>query len=90
LEYVEKVAEEDHLDKATEFRRLLQSAIELDRVERAVRAYANSEVTLLKAAELAELPVSLFVDELASRNIRRGLGVEAFLEGMEVLNRHIE
>ncbi len=87
VEYIEKDAEEEHLDKAAVYRKFLFEAIEHDRLERAIKDYVDDKSTLLKAAEGAGLPVSLFAEELNKRNIRRGLGLDAFKEGMVTLQK---
>ncbi|HMF31469.1 MAG TPA: UPF0175 family protein [Candidatus Lokiarchaeia archaeon] len=90
IDYVEEIAEMDSLDKAAIYRRLLLKAIAQDRVERAVEIYTRDEATLLKAAELAGMPASLFAEELARRNIRRGLGIEALQEGVQNLQNYLD
>ncbi len=85
VEYVENVAQQEHLDKATIYRKLLYQAVEHDRLERAIELFRKDEATLLKAAEVAGIPASVFVDELIKRKVNRGLGIEAFHEGMETL-----
>ncbi len=89
IDYVNRVAEEESLDKAAIYRKLLLKAIAQDRVERAIAAYVRDELTLLNAAEMAGLPASIFAEELNKRNIRRGLGIEALREGVDTLNKYL-
>ncbi len=89
IDYVNRVAEEDSLDKAAIYRKLLLKAIAQDRVERVIAAYVRDELTLLNAAETAGLPASIFAEELNKRNIRRGLGIEALREGVDTLNKYL-
>ena len=47
-------------------------------INRAVEKFRKGEISLLKGAEFAEIPASLFVDELIKRKIRWGIGIEEF------------
>lgn len=90
IDYVEKVAKEQHLDKATVYRQLLIKAIAQDRLERAIERFQGQHVTITKAAELADLPLTLFVDELNKRHIRRGIGIEEYREGRANLKKGLK
>ncbi len=89
LEYVETTAKEEHADKTSVYRRLLSKAIEEDRLEKAIALYREDKLTLLKAASIAEIPASVFLDELLKRNIKRGLGVEEIENGLRVLEKRL-
>ena len=60
-----------------------------DRLDRAIQLFQNEKVTILKAAELAELPLTLFIDELNKRKIRRGVGVTELYESLQTLEDHL-
>ena len=90
IDYVEKVAKEQNLDKATVYRQLLIKAIAQDRVERAIESFQGQQVTITKAAELADLPLTLFVDELFKRHIRWGVGIEEYARGTANLKKGIK
>ena len=51
---IEKFAEEEDLDKSTFVKRLLHKSLEEYKVEHAFKLYKEGEVSLWKAAELAE------------------------------------
>ncbi len=85
IEYVEAAAKQDHLDKATMYRLLLARAIEHDRLDRAVEHFRTEKVTLLKAAEEAGCPVTIFIDELNRRKVPRGISASDFREELKDL-----
>jgi hypothetical protein len=70
IDYIEKIAKEEHLDKASLYRKFLYEAIEDDKIRRSIEKIKHNEITLLTAAEDAEIPLSVLIDELIHDNAR--------------------
>ncbi|MAF34285.1 hypothetical protein CMO91_00395 [Candidatus Woesearchaeota archaeon] len=61
LKDVEYLAKENHTDKSKVIRELLVDAVKARMVDNALEKYAKHEVSLGRAAELANMPLSDFM-----------------------------
>jgi predicted HTH domain antitoxin len=86
IEYVEKVAKEEHLDKASLYRKFLYLAIEEDKLNRAIEKFKQNTISLLTAAQEAEIPITIFIDKLIKANVHWGIGIEEYRDGKKNLS----
>jgi len=80
---LEKIAEEEQVDKSTVIARALQQYIRDWRLERALSLYREGKVTLWKAAEIAEVSLWEMIDIVKQRKIPMQYTVEEFKEDFE-------
>ncbi|MBS3113926.1 UPF0175 family protein [Candidatus Woesearchaeota archaeon] len=66
---IEFFAEVEHTDKSNIIRKLLESAVKQKRLEYALNEYVKRNLSLGKAAELAKMQISDFMEEAAQRHI---------------------
>jgi|SRR3989338_858922 len=74
---IEYVAEEEKTDKSKVIRELLSSAVKKRLVELALEKYAEKEVSLGRAAELARLSLADFMMTAAERKIPINYSIES-------------
>ncbi|MEM1985985.1 MAG: UPF0175 family protein [Nitrososphaeria archaeon] len=85
VRFIEKIAEEEKVDKSTILERALEHYIREWRVEKAVELYKDGAVTLSRAAEIADVSVWEMIDLLAQKKIVLQYDVEDFLEDLKAL-----
>lgn len=66
---IERISEEEQLDKSAVARRLLERAVREHTRERAFDRYERGEISLEALAEQAELPLRRAISELRDRGI---------------------
>ena len=66
---IEFFAKHEHTDKSSIIRKLLTFAVKQKRLEYALNEYAQRNVSLGRAAELARMPLADFMEEAAKRHI---------------------
>ena len=66
---IEFFAKQEQTDKSSMIRKLLVSAMQQKRLDYALNEYAARRVSIGKAAELAKLQISDFMEEAAQRRI---------------------
>lgn len=64
-------------------RDVVQRGIAAERLARALEAYRRREVSLGRAAEMAHLPITVFMDEVARAGILRDYDVEDMRQDLE-------
>ena len=69
LEAIDNLAREHNVDRSEMIRILLSNGLREFLIGRAIEKYVNDEVSLEKAAEIANVPLSDFIIELRKRNI---------------------
>ena len=69
LEAINSLAKEHNMDRSEMIRILLSNGLKEFLVERAIERYINDEISLERAAEIANMPLSDFIIELRKRNI---------------------
>jgi predicted HTH domain antitoxin len=85
IRYIEEISKESNIDEESVFRSLLMKAINIDRRERAIEKYSCGELSITQASELANLPISSFIDILIERNIKGKISSEMVKEGLKNL-----
>lgn len=83
LEVVEKIAYEEDIDKSTAVREL----VEMGRIYFALSRYKEGKASIGKAAEIANLSLSEFMDLVAGLGIPCGIDVKDYLEGAKVAEK---
>ena len=66
---IEFFAKQEQTDKSTIIRKLLASAVKQKRIDYALKEYAERRVSLGRAAELARMPISDFMEEAVKHRI---------------------
>lgn len=69
FEEIERIQTAERTDRSTAIKRLLERGVDDWRVETAVRRYRDGEVSLGRAAELADLSPWRFIDVLDDRGV---------------------
>lgn len=69
-EAIEELRAEEHLDRSTAVARLLERGVADWRIDTAVRRYRDGEVSLGRAAEIADLSLWRFLDVLDDRQVK--------------------
>ncbi len=69
LKDLEEMEREEKLDRATALRKLISMGLRQWKLQRAIRLYSDGRVSAWKAAEMANLTLYEFLDELRVRRI---------------------
>jgi len=69
---VENIAREEHTDKSSVVRKLLDRAIKDWKLEKASKMYSDKKITLERAAEIAEVPVRDIINYLKEKELEIG------------------
>lgn len=79
-EEIERISEEEKLDKSAVARRLLERAVREHRREQAFDRYESGEISLETLAEQADLPLRRVLSELRDRGIHFQYSTESLRE----------
>lgn len=79
---IERISEEEQLDKSAVARRLLQEAVTEHNREHAFDRYARGEISLGTLAEQADLPLRRVLEELRTRGIHFQYSTESLREDL--------
>ena len=82
-EELEKIAEEEQVDKSTVIARALQRYIKDWKLEKALAMYREGKVTLWKAARIADVSLWEIMDTVRQRKIPMQYTFEDFREDFE-------
>ncbi|MFX0100464.1 MAG: hypothetical protein ACFFCS_12900 [Candidatus Hodarchaeota archaeon] len=74
------------IDKSAYIRQLLDKSIEIDLLDYLAEEVGKKHLSAWKAAQIADIPLTRMLDELASRNILT-YDNESYLEDLEFLER---
>lgn len=66
---IQEVQEAERVDQSTALTRLLERGVEEWQLDRAVEGYRDGELSLGRAAELADVSLWRFLDELKERGV---------------------
>jgi len=69
VEEIEKLSNEEGIDKGTFIRRLIAESLREYKIKRALELYREGKVSLWKAAEIAGITYREALEELKKRNI---------------------
>lgn len=70
IEELERIAEEEHLDRSALVRKMLLEDIEAYRLQTALEGYRRGDLGVEEAAEQAGVSLWRFVDETIRENVR--------------------
>ena len=87
LREVERLAEEMKVDRSELIRRLLGSALQKKRVEKAILAYREGNVTLWKAADMAGLSLREMMKLASEKKIPVSYTLEDLRRDIEYVRR---
>lgn len=85
IKLIEEIAHEEKVDKSTILNRALEQYTKEWTLKKALELYRNGEITLSRAAEIAELTIWEIIDALEERKIVLQYDAEDFKEDMETL-----
>lgn len=79
---IERISEEEKLDKSAVARRLLERAVTEHRAERAFERYERGEISLGQLADLADVPLRQALAELRERGVHFNYSEESLREDL--------
>lgn len=79
---IERISEEEHLDKSAVARRLLEQAVKDRKRETAFERYERGEISLGVLAREADLPLRRVLSELRERDVHFQYSTESLLEDL--------
>lgn len=88
LKEVELISEEEKRKKSEILREILFRGIMEMKLQLALKKYQNNEATAWKAAGIAGIPLTKFMDILAERNINFHYGVEELKEDIKNIEKY--
>ena len=69
LREIEQISKHKKTSKSEILRQVLEEGVKNKKLEIALEKYGNEEVTVSKAAKIADVPLTRFLDILVERNI---------------------
>ncbi len=82
---LDEIASTEHIDRTALARKMLTEGIRRWRLDNAIRAYQQGEITKARAAELAGVPIYDILDEVRRRNITPSYTIEELREDLTAL-----
>lgn len=68
-EEIDKIAQEEHTDRSTTIRQLIEIGLSVKKLEKALDLYTKRKITLWKAAEIADRSLWEMIEEIKQRQI---------------------
>lgn len=78
IRFIRILTKEERSDKSAIIRDVLAKGVRQRLIDLAINKYAENEMSLGKAAEFADIPVSDFMAELAERKVALNYSVDSF------------
>jgi len=85
LDEINKISKMEKKTKSDILREVLDKGIKEKKLEIALERYRNKEVSMGKAANIAQMPLSLFMDLLVEKKIEAHYGIKELEEDFEGL-----
>lgn len=79
---IERIGEEEQLDKSAVARRLLERAVAEHRTEKAFERYERGEISLGQLADLSDMPLRQALAELRERGVHFNYSAESLREDL--------
>ena len=79
------IAKYENKSKSEVLREILTYGIKEKKLKLAIKKFNNNEITIGKAAKLADMPLTTFMDILSERKIRFHYGIKELEEDFEGL-----
>ncbi len=90
LEYIDREAERESVDRSVIIRRLVErGAAELEK-EKAAKLYMEGKVSISGAADAAKLTIPEMVDYLVCKGFRSDYSLEDFRRGVTLLEKKLK
>lgn len=86
-EIIDKVTQEEKLDKTSAIKILIQEGWKCLRLKKALNKYEQGLLSVDKAAKLAGLTVNEMLKEIASHGIKSEETLEEYRKGVEILTK---
>ncbi len=83
LKYAEQKAKEEKIPKSAALRKLLALGLEYDKLKKAIELYRDKKVSLGKAAEIANMPVTQMMDWVVRFGVKGNVALEDYKAGLE-------
>lgn len=90
LRYAEERAREEKISKSAVIRKLLSLGLEYDRLKKAVELYRDRKVSLGKAAEIADMPITQMMDWLVRFGVKSNITLEDYKNGLKHARKLLE
>jgi len=87
LREVERLAQNEKVDRSELIRRLLDFALQQKRIDEAVRAYQEGKVTLWKAAEIAGISLRKMMELVRTKKITVSYTLDDLRRDIEYVRR---
>ena len=85
IEEIDKISRLEKKTKSTLLREILELGLKDKKLELALEKFRNREASIGKAARIAEMPLSKFMDVLVQKNIEFHYGIKEVEEDFEGL-----
>lgn len=69
VQALDALAEQTGRTRSQVLRDIVEKGVEVERLDRAIEAYREGQVSLSRAAEMADKPMTVFLDELKARGL---------------------
>jgi len=90
LEYIDKEAERESVDRSVIIRRLVErGAVELEK-EKAAKQYMEGKISISGAAEMTKLTIPEMVDYLVGKGFKSEYSVDDFRRGVTLLEKKLQ
>lgn len=84
-EELDRISDEEGIDKSSLTRKMLEKAVKKHRVDKALEKYRDREVTMRKAAEIADLNLWQFIEEMKDEGLRQHYNEEDLEEDIRAV-----
>ena len=85
IEEIDKLSKLENKTKSSLLREILELGLKDKKLELALEKFRNKEASIGKAARIAEMPLSQFMDVLVQKNIEFHYGIKELEEDFEGL-----
>ena len=87
LEYIDKEAEKESVDRSVVIRRLIEKGTAEFKKEKAAKLYVEGKISISGAAEIAGLMIPEMVDYLVCKGFRSEYSIDDFRRGVTLLEK---
>ena len=89
LEYIDKEAESESVDRSVIIRRLVERGAAEFEKEKAAKLYIEGKISISGAAEIAKLTIPEMVDYLVCKGFKSDYSMEDFTRGSNLLGKKL-
>jgi len=84
-EELDRISEEESIDKSAVTRKMLEKAVKEHKVDKALEKYEEKEVSMRKAAKLADLNLWQFIEKMKEEGVRQHYSEEDLEEDLKAV-----